>query len=407
LEFAATSVNGVGDVLPGSTPQSGAHSSSVAATRVIGEGGVPIDERIRCVCQIYEVTPESGRMLRCGRCQSWQHSSCFILPEDEDDDSYLCYICSHPPGIRDSKRRLEEVETYLTTGELARFPTPKKTTMEATKATPFTLSTAEAPKPPMTYGKNEAAAYTNKPASSSTSSATSSSNSLDTLAAVNLRGSDSQVGFFKAVGQSVNNVCAGIHRLNDCLHGTGLRMHQLKKTLESRKGEDVDVGGGKTDAVNATEGLTCISPPVVPSTTIQSEATELDEGEPTTMESQSSKANPRSSLDSMLAAESARIDADHDAMEARLAAMEAEMDEIERLWDESEEFVSLPPGKKVAVVGETTNLTIDSRTAPTAGGSGNTGELENQFRIKRALRGLIEDLNQVQQIAFHQTVKQN
>ena len=167
------------------------------------------------------------------------------------------------------------------------------------------------------------------------------------------------------------------------------------------------MGGGKTDAVNATEGLTCISPPVVPSTTIQSEATELDEGEPTTMESQSSKANPRSSLDSMLAAESARIDADHDAMEARLAAMEAEMDEIERLWDESEEFVSLPPGKKVAVVGETTNLTIDSRTAPTAGGSGNTGELENQFRIKRALRGLIEDLNQVQQIAFHQTVKQN
>ena len=73
-------------------------SSNTSST--IEEGGIG-DERIRCVCQIYEVTPESGKMLRCKRCKSWQHSSCFILPEDEDEESYLCYICSHPPGIRD------------------------------------------------------------------------------------------------------------------------------------------------------------------------------------------------------------------------------------------------------------------------------------------------------------------
>ena len=93
-----------------------------------------------------------------------------------------------------------------------------------------------------------------------------------------------------------------------------------------------------------------------------------------------------------LSAESARINAEHDALEARLAAMEAEMDEVERLWDASEEFVSLPPAKK------------PGEEAP--GVKTGSGEVENQFRIKRALKGLIEDLNQVQQIAFIQSTKQ-
>merc|ERR1719309_1099937 len=102
-------------------------------------------------------------------------------------------------------------------------------------------------------------------------------------------------------------------------------MHRLKKTLESRKEDDVDCAGGeKTDAVNATDGSTSTLSPVVPSTTIQSEATELEKDEQTTVESQSAKDDPRSRLDLIVAAESARIDADHDAMEARLAAMEAD-----------------------------------------------------------------------------------
>ena len=98
--------------------------------------------------------------------------------------------------------------------------------------------------------------------------------------------------------------------------------------------------------------------------------------------------------DQCVTEESAKINAEHDALEARLAAMEAEMDEVERLWDASEEFVSLPPGKKSA-----------ESTAGTGAVAASSGDLENQFRIKRALRGLIDDLNQVQQIAFCQSVK--
>ena len=101
-----------------------------------------------------------------------------------------------------------------------------------------------------------------------------------------------------------------------------------------------------------------------------------------------------------MAAEAARIDAEHDAVEARLAAMEAEMDQVESLWDASEEFVSLPPAKKAAAGEETTAASL---AKPSPAGAAQkipvNGELENKFRIKRALRGLIDDLNQVQQIA--------
>merc|ERR1719193_2068009 len=115
----------------------------------------------------------------------------------------------------------------------------------------------------------------------------------------------------------------------------------------------------------------------------------------------------RSSWDRIVAAEAARIDAEHDAVEARLAAMEAEMDQVESLWDASEEFVSLPPAKKAAAAaGE--EATAASLAKPSPAGAAQklpaNGELENKFRIKRALRGLIDDLNQVQQIAFLQTL---
>jgi len=316
---------------------------------------VPDDERIRCVCLIYEVTPESGRMLRCGRCKSWQHSSCFILPEDEDDESYLCYICSHPPGIRDSKRRLEEVEEYLTSGDLARFPTPKVsvTSGTTTMTTTMTTSRTSTPetRPPITYVKQDVPTK-------------SSPGSLDTLAAVNLRGRDTQAGFFKAVGMTVNNVCAGVHRLNDCLHGTELRMHRLKTMLNSENEDDKTSSHVGNRASTDGGGIGVGQPP-----------------------------SDVSSQDfAAAAAESARINAEHDALEARLAAMEAEMDEVERLWDASEEFVSLPPAKK------------PSEEAP--GAKAGSSEVENQFRIKRALKGLIEDLNQVQQITFIQSAKQ-
>ena len=270
------------------------------------------------------------------------------------------------------------MEEYLSSGELTRFPVPNiKKTSTGVASIP---SQQPEVKQPMTYGKSDS----------------SKSNSLDTLAAVNLRGYDTQAGFFKAVGKVVNNVCAGVHRVNDCLHGTGLRMHRLKQTRES--GE-----GGSRAGLKETKNAQVSLATTTTASTSENTANETLKTEPIT---DSSKTTPsRSSFDRLLAGESALIDADHDALEAQLAAMEAEMDEVERLWDASDEFVSLPPGKKVANDDASSSSSNPSPALPQKIPTAN-GELENKFRIKRALRGLIEDLNQVQQIAFLQTVKQ-
>jgi len=351
-------------------------SSILSNSSISEDGGMGEDERIRCVCQIYEVTPESGKMLRCKRCRSWQHSSCFILPEDEDEESYLCYICSHPPGIRESKRRLEEMEEYLSSGQLTRFPVPKIKTKPASSATVNPIQPEF--KQPLTYGKGE---------TSKSNSADTKSRSLDTLSAVNLRGHDTQAGFFRAVGKVVNNVCAGVHRVNEGLRGAGLKMHRLKQMRRNQ-----------TDVDNARKSL-MQAPLPSPSSTIDTPdaANEAIGCDQIIHHSAATSIDSSTSSDRLLASESNRIDEEHDALEAQLAAMEAEMDEVERLWDASDEFVSLPPGKKT--VAEDSTAGVPTQKVPA------NGDLENKFRIKRALRGLIDDLNQVQQIAFLQTVK--
>jgi len=371
-------------------------SISSNASSTIDEGGIGEEERIRCVCQIYEVTPESGKMLKCKRCCSWQHSSCFILPEDEDEESYLCYICSHPPGIRESKRRLEEMEDYLSSGELTRFPAPniKKTSSASSIPPPPEV------KAPMTYGKADA----------------SKSNSLDTLAAVNLSGHESQAGFFQAVGKVVNNVCAGVRKVDECLYGTGLRMHRLKELRISRG--PTEEKETSTAVSMSTSTLTTIATSETCKDALKDESVSDPPMAESNFESPGVPTEASSSRDLLIAGESARIDAEHDALEAQLAAMEAEMNEVEKLWDASDQFVSLPPGKKVVIDEHASAASLQAATSASSlpasahealvqknALAAANGELENKFRIKRALKGLIEDLNQVQQIAFLQTIK--
>lgn len=50
---------------------------------------------IRCLCNEAE---DSGFMIQCEQCLTWQHSECVGLSEHTVPPRYLCYVCSNAKG---------------------------------------------------------------------------------------------------------------------------------------------------------------------------------------------------------------------------------------------------------------------------------------------------------------------
>lgn len=93
------------------------------------------DEVVLCVCNCEE---ESGLMMQCEVCLTWQHGACFKIEEEKDvPDKYICYLCLSPKdnvdlqavtecnqeldqGIRESSRFKQDQE-WFQQGRMASF----------------------------------------------------------------------------------------------------------------------------------------------------------------------------------------------------------------------------------------------------------------------------------------------
>lgn len=61
-----------------------------------------VDELLHCICDFKE---ESGLMVQCEVCLTWQHGFCFEIEREEDvPDTYVCFACQKPPLVRQSKK---------------------------------------------------------------------------------------------------------------------------------------------------------------------------------------------------------------------------------------------------------------------------------------------------------------
>ncbi|CAN7996074.1 unnamed protein product [Ixodes hexagonus] len=85
-----------------------------------GEASVEVksDEVVQCACNCQE---ESGLMIQCEACLTWQHGSCFGIEEEKNvPDKYICYICLNPRGMRDSFRYKHDQDWFVR-GKMASF----------------------------------------------------------------------------------------------------------------------------------------------------------------------------------------------------------------------------------------------------------------------------------------------
>lgn len=80
---------------------------------------VKSDEVVQCICNCEE---ESGLMMQCEVCLTWQHGACFKIEEEKDvPDKYICYLCVLPQvGVRESFRFKQDQE-WLQEGRMASF----------------------------------------------------------------------------------------------------------------------------------------------------------------------------------------------------------------------------------------------------------------------------------------------
>jgi len=62
-----------------------------------------VDELLHCICDLKE---ESGLMIQCEVCLTWQHGMCFgIDVEEEVPESYVCFACRNPRLVRKDSSR--------------------------------------------------------------------------------------------------------------------------------------------------------------------------------------------------------------------------------------------------------------------------------------------------------------
>lgn len=76
------------------------------------------DEVVLCVCNCEE---ESGLMMQCEVCLTWQHGACFKIEEEKDvPDKYICYLCLSPKDVQESSLFKQDQE-WFQQGRMASF----------------------------------------------------------------------------------------------------------------------------------------------------------------------------------------------------------------------------------------------------------------------------------------------
>ncbi|RWS07235.1 hypothetical protein B4U79_17486 [Dinothrombium tinctorium] len=74
------------------------------------------DEFVHCICDLKE---ESGLMIQCEVCLTWQHGMCFSIEEEKNvPESYVCFFCKNPRLVRESCRYKFDQE-WLKKGKMA------------------------------------------------------------------------------------------------------------------------------------------------------------------------------------------------------------------------------------------------------------------------------------------------
>ncbi|CAN7995892.1 unnamed protein product, partial [Ixodes pacificus] len=90
----------------GKTPQTDAFGQgSDGLTASEGDVSVEVksDEVVQCACNCVE---ESGLMIQCEACLTWQHGSCFGIEEEKSvPDRYICHLCLGPRANADSEAK--------------------------------------------------------------------------------------------------------------------------------------------------------------------------------------------------------------------------------------------------------------------------------------------------------------
>ncbi|KAH7962799.1 hypothetical protein HPB52_018027 [Rhipicephalus sanguineus] len=80
---------------------------------------VKSDEVVMCVCNCEE---ESGLMMQCEVCLTWQHGACFKIEEEKDvPDKYICYMCVAPKASTQESSRSKLDPDWFHHGKLASF----------------------------------------------------------------------------------------------------------------------------------------------------------------------------------------------------------------------------------------------------------------------------------------------
>ncbi|XP_050045363.1 PHD finger protein 20-like isoform X2 [Dermacentor andersoni] len=81
--------------------ESSGHGPESTPTTDSGDTSLEVksDEVVMCVCNCEE---ESGLMMQCEVCLTWQHGACFKIEEERDvPDKYICYMCVAPKDNTD------------------------------------------------------------------------------------------------------------------------------------------------------------------------------------------------------------------------------------------------------------------------------------------------------------------
>ncbi|KAL3198977.1 hypothetical protein MRX96_044179 [Rhipicephalus microplus] len=75
---------------------------------------VKSDEVVMCACNCEE---ESGLMMQCEVCLTWQHGACFQIEEEKDvPDKYICYMCIVPKDNTDLQAATECNQELVSAG---------------------------------------------------------------------------------------------------------------------------------------------------------------------------------------------------------------------------------------------------------------------------------------------------
>ncbi|XP_019853492.1 PREDICTED: PHD finger protein 20-like isoform X2 [Amphimedon queenslandica] len=88
------------------------------------------DDVVHCNCAN---NLDEGFMIQCDQCLTWQHGECVGIMENKTPESYLCPICSNPPGMR---RRIKHMypRSWFIDGSLPSFGDKSKASKDHNKA---------------------------------------------------------------------------------------------------------------------------------------------------------------------------------------------------------------------------------------------------------------------------------